>query len=82
MTRGIGGLSGESVYAPTSSLDVTLSMHDGKTGTLLWQCKRSGQGELGEDPEDIAHAVLQQCRLPKLYTLSSRDEARQTDSPG
>ena len=78
----IGGLSGESVYAPTSNLEVTLSMHDGRTGTLLWQCKRTGQGELGEEPETIAHGMLQQCHLPKLYTLSSQDDDKRQGSPG
>lgn len=63
----LGGFSGDEVFAPTTSIDVMLSVHDGETGTLLWQCESGGLGELDEDPQEIADEALRWCGLPRVY---------------
>lgn len=63
----LGAMGGEDAYAPVHTVDVSLRVHDGRTGELVWECSSSAQAEIGELPSEVADELLWWCRLPAVY---------------
>jgi hypothetical protein len=67
----VGALVGADVSASTNEVDATISIHDGRTGELLWQYEQAVQGNLGSSPEKLTEYLMRRVSKKLPYPLSA-----------